>query len=1071
MILKDTLREIKKSFGRFFSIFAIVAIGVAFFAGIIATPLDMKNSAEKYFDSYNFMDFTIYSTFGLTEDDVTAIKRISGVEGVMATYSLDVMGRVEGENYEFVIRLHGIPENVNLDNHHYINQAMLFEGRMPENSNECVMVYEMKMYGLQIGEVIYLSSGNSTLLEESISIEKMTVVGFIQTPNYLSIEKGSSAIGRGSVDTYAFVSDQIFKFDYYTEVYVTVENSKQFDSFEVEYFDFLSKSYHQIKTVGREQSELRHEEILETIRNELAEKQEEYNEAVQKFENEISKAEKEIEDAKFKLLAAQITLDVNRENVRVQIENARAQLLVLDEVIVFTEQQYEAALAVYNDQYINIVSQRDVLQANLDQIQIDYPNLDARIVELSALQIAGTITVSEQQELDNLLVVQQERNQYQSELNAINSLLSVTSNAVIQMEGQLNGLREQYNVQSQSLVDMEQQASEGFLQAQAEIDKGNKDLISAEVSLNIEKKKAEMDLEDALELLKKAEVDIENIPNPEWYVLDRKSHYSYREYEGAADRIKAIGDIFPVFFFLVAALVSLTTMTRMVDEQRQTIGTLKALGYGKLTIALKYIVYAAIPSVLGAMIGLLVGLHLFPSVIFNAWNIMYTIPKLHLKIQAGLMILSAGIGIAVTVLAAIFACYKELMETPSLLMRPKAPKAGKKIMLERIPFIWKRLTFSEKVTMRNLFRYKKRLLMTVAGISGCTALILAGFGIRDSINSVITTQFNEIYQYDSTITFESDISTFEKEELLIIVNRQENVDDSMLISTDIASLYYDDKDISITLYIPTDIIQFQEFVVLRNIKSAEEYLLSDDGVIISQKMANDNGIRVGDTISIVTSENYQKNFIVDAIAENYVGDYVFMSAELYQKSYGVKAINTNILVRLQDSSPSELTSFSRYITAQDGVRSISFFSGMIAGFSDTISSLNIVIVVLIVSAGLLAFVVLYNLNNVNISERIREIATIKVLGFKEEEVSRYINRESILLTILGAIIGLVLGRVLHLFIMNVVELDQVMFTRDVFIWSHVFAFFITLAFGFIINFAMKFKLRKVPMVESLKSIE
>ena len=1070
MLFLDTLREIKKSFGRFFSIFAIVAIGVAFFAGIISTEPDMKNSADHYYDAYNLMDYTVHGSYGLTDDDIVELKRVAEVEGVMPAHTYDVMGKVKGANGELVIRLHGIPDNLNFNNNHYINRVILLEGRLPENENECLMEYQMKEFGLKIGDEIILSSGNDDLLEEKITIKTMKVVGLMQSPYYLSFEKGSSVIGMGSVNAYAFVFDSVFLMEYYTEAYITIKDSKDFNSYGEAYFEFLIESRNQIKLLGQKQSELRYEEIMEEARNELEKRKQEYEDALVAFEIEIEKAEKEIEDAKIKLITAQITLDNNIVNIQTQIESGKEQLAILKGILDTTEEQYKNAKQLYDNQYGNIITYRDDLQNEINLVQTSYPDLDTEVAGLLAIPESSR-TPEQIARLTLLQSVQQDRDQKQTELDAINAMLTLSDAGILQIESQLNSLKQQYATQLKTIEDLEKQAQEGFKQAQEEIDKGNADLLSAELELKIKKKKAEADLEDAAELLKKAELDIENIPSPEWYVLDRKSHYGYRDYEGAANRIKAIGEVFPVFFFLVAALVALTTMTRMVDEQRQTIGTLKALGYGKGAIASKYIMYAFISSSLGAVFGLSIGLTLFPTLIFNAWNIMYNIPAIHIKFQPALMVLSAGIGISVTTIAAILACYKELVETPALLMRPKSPRSGKRIILEKITVIWERLTFSEKVTMRNLFRYKKRLYMTVVGISGCTSLILAGFGIRDSINSIIEIQFEEIYHYDVTVNLSDDFSSFDKETALENINTYKNVANSIMVSSDNATMYYEDEEIAVTLIVPTDIIQLKDFVLLQNIDTKKEYTLSDDGVIISQKMANNNGMKVGDTISITQRNGYQKTFKIEAIAENYVGNFVFMSADLYQKSYGIKPINTTIYVNLIENGIENEREFSRIATSEKAVRSVAFFSNSAETFSNMISSLDIVIIVLIISAGLLAFVVLYNLNNVNISERIREIATIKVLGFKDREVAQYINRESILLTVLGALIGLVVGRILHLFIMNVIELDQIMFTREVSVLSHAIAFGFTILFGFIVNFVMKFKLRKIPMVESLKSVE
>lgn len=563
-----------------------------------------------------------------------------------------------------------------------------------------------------------------------------------------------------------------------------------------------------------------------------------------------------------------------------------------------------------------------------------------------------------------------------------------------------------------------------------------------------------------------------NIPL-KWYVYDRNSHFSYVDYGNCGDRMDAIAKVFPVFFYLVAALVCLTTMTRMVDEQRQTIGTLKALGYNKFRIAMKYITYAAAASLTGGVLGCVVGLNTFPGIIFTAWNTVYTVDGLAKAPQTVLCIAAVAAAVLVTVLAVIAACIGELIESPAMLLRPKAPKNGKKVILEHIGFIWKRMSFTGKVTARNILRYKKRFFMTVIGIAGCTALILAGFGIKNSVSTVVVGQYGDILAYDISGTFgsQSDKDAFQKE-----CDGSDMVDDIYIdtqyggtANIDGASSGSSTK--SITLVSVDDADRYAEFVTLTDHKKGDEIKVPDDGALISYKMAKDFDLGVGDSLYVSVSDDKYYEVKVSGIITMYVGQYVFMQDDYYEKCFGETAPHNSFIANLTSSDVDRQQQFGSDIMKKYSIESISYFSGIKDNFSDMIASLDIITVVLIVSAALLAFVVLYNLINVNISERIREIATIKVLGFYDNEVEMYVYRENIVLSIIGSLVGLVLGIFLHGYIMDVIEMDDVIFPHKIFWYSYLISVAITIVFGIIVNLAMRNRLKRIPMVESLKSVE
>ena len=558
----------------------------------------------------------------------------------------------------------------------------------------------------------------------------------------------------------------------------------------------------------------------------------------------------------------------------------------------------------------------------------------------------------------------------------------------------------------------------------------------------------------------------ESIEELGYIVLDRNSHFSYVDYGNCGDRMDAIAKVFPVFFYLVAALVCLTTMTRMVDEQRGGIGTMKALGYSKLSIAMKYITYALTASLLGGVAGCFIGINTLPRIVFDAWNIVYTVEGLVAEPQIGLCIIATLIAVAVTVVTTLIVCVGELRETPALLLRPKSPKNGKKIFLEHIPFIWKRFSFTRKVTARNIFRYKKRFIMTIMGIAGCTALILAGFGIKNSVSKITPSQYGEIFDYDVMGNFGDgcDLETF-----------SEAYPDMYLISMYPGNAYETEKPDSankkITMVCVDDVERYAEFTNFTIEDGGKSVTVPEEGALITYKLAKDFGVEKGDCIYVTfDGEFYGKVKVADVITM-YVGQYVIMSDVYYRDVYQAESIRNSFIGNLEGMSIEEQEAYGTEMMNNYDIVGITYYDAVSANFGKTISSLSIITIVMIISACLLAFVVLYNLITVNISERIREIATIKVLGFYDNEVASYVYRENVVLSIIGSFVGLLLGKLLHGYIMNVIEMDDVIFPKMIFWQSYIFAVLITVVFGMLVNYSMYKKLKNIPMVESLKSVE
>lgn len=1060
---KDALKDISKSLGRFISIVAIIALGVAFFAGVKISPEVMEFTADKYYDDYNLMDLRIVSTLGLTEDDLKEISSISGVKESFGTYIIDALA-LYNEN-EVVIRIHGFSSE------DQINGVRLLKGRLPEKSDECLVEVgkELSM-NVPIGSKIKLYSGKEEPLSDSLLNTEFTVVGAIQSPYYLSFEKGSSDIGNGKVRDFIMIPQENFKLDVYTDIFVTIDGAKEINSYNDEYFDVVNVVEEKIKDISKDREKTRYDNILREAQEELDKGKKEYFQEKAKADEELNKAAKEIEDAKKEIADGERKLEENERIFNSSINEGKQKLVEAEQELINGEEEYKKGLRTFNE---NKALANEGFKKAEDEIKQGEEGI--ALLEASILQISSA--------LENPSLPDEEREKLTIELQSTKSILDKTIESVesgkreletkkkelVRAEEELNknkllleASREKLEAEKSNLINKEREGRLEIQRAREDLEKAKKDLAEGEEEYIASKEKADKELREAWEKIQDGEKELRKLKKPKWYVLNRKGHYSYVDYGGAADRIDAISKVFPVFFALVAALVCLTTMTRMVDEQRVNIGTLKALGYNNGDIAFKYILYAMTATILGCIIGIAIGYTIFPTVIFNAYGIMYLLPPAELRFNTFLA-LSVSLGaIGLTTITAFFACNNELRENPASLMRPRAPKMGKRILLERIPFIWNRFNFTYKVTIRNIFRYKRRFFMTVFGIAGCTALMLAAFGIRDSIRTVVDRQFGVLFTYDITVGVEPEGERYLRE--------NKNIKDYELILNESGTLVSDGIKKDVSIIVPRNLSKIDDFIRLQNSKNGEKINIPEKGVIITEQVGKSLNVRVGDEITLISGDDEAKVKITD-ITENYTFNYAYLSPEYYREVFGREAKFNEAIGNLVNTSNSDENLLSKELISKEGISSVSFNTGIRENFEDTIQSLGYVVLVMIVSAGALAFVVLYNLTNVNISERIREIATIKVLGFYDNEVSAYVYRENTILTLIGTLVGLIIGVFLHRYIMVTVEMDNIMFGLEVEPLSYVFSILLTLVFSVFVNFVMYYKLRNVEMVESLKSID
>mgnify|MGYP000865094296 CR=1 FL=1 len=1023
-IVKDTLREIKKSFSRFISILAIIAIGVGFFAGIKASGKDMKLTADTYYDEKQLMDIRILSTMGFDEKDIDAIEKTADDIDVYPSHFLDVYA--EKGYVQDTVRVHTLSKSTK------INSVQIVQGRMPEKSGECVVESAFLRENLyNIGDTIKLTNEDENLSDNLVK-DEYTIVGTIYSPQYISYERGHSSIGNGSIDYYLMIPEEDVLLDVYTEVYLFSESAQNQSSYSSAYEDKVDQLVKSLEKTAGVREEGRYNEILSEAQSKLDDAKGELQDGRKELEDGIKKANKKFGDAQKKIDDGLETLKNQENSFWSQINSAQKKIDAGLEELSLGQKAYEEGLIQYNQSVKEI-------EANIKSLNENKDNLPLEEYEAALGQYQGALAL----------------------LQAKGEELSLSKEQIDASKVSLNQGQKELNVQKTKGI--------------SEINKGKAELAKAQETLKNEKNKftkevdkANKELGDGQKEIDDAQKEISDIEKPIWYVNTRADNPSYTEFGQNADRIDAIAKVFPVFFLLVAALVSLTTMTRMVEEQRMQIGTLKALGYSKISIVSKYFFYANLASLVGSILGLTVGFRLFPWVIFTAYGIMYDLPSVITPFHMDFALYSILAALICTSLSVYLACYKELLSPPSALMRPKAPKTGKRVLLEQIPILWNRMSFTTKVTVRNLFRYKKRMLMTVIGIAGSTSLILIGFGVKDSISDISKMQFGEISHYQMMTVLKDDA---DMNEIHRVFQSQKNITNYLPVYTNSTKASNQGTDYPITIFVPNDENKLNEFIHLRTYENHKPIKLDQDGVVITKKLSLLLDLDIGDEIQVEDSDNKPLRFEITGIAENYISHYVYMTRDYYEQSFDKNITNNVILSNLKDDSENYRDHFSEKLMKSDDIVGVHFTLDNVEIFDDMIVSLNIVVLVLILSASLLAFVVLYNLTNINVNERIREIATLKVLGFYDNEVSAYIYRENIALTFIGILVGSGLGTLLHEFVMQTAETNDLMFGRNITVQSYILSAILTLLFSIIINIAVHFKLKKVHMVESLKSVE
>lgn len=1093
----DALREVKATFSRFLSILVLSALAVAFLAGLRTTAPDMQYTADSYYDRSRMMDGYVISTLGLTEEDMAALASVDGIELVEGSRSLDAVSQ------SAIVAVKTLPQQLNLPE--------VTEGRMPTEADECVteslLLAEL---GLSIGDTLEVIPGKDN--EEDLARTSYTIVGIADSPLYAGTDRGTSSLGNGSVDAYVYIPGENFLMDYYTEAYFTVDGLLELNSYDDEYEEKLDSFLETLEVFGDVRAQKRYDDLIGDAQVELDDARAELDEAKAEAERELADAEQELRDARMELddgwaeyEDGKATFERELRDARIDLSDARTSLdeaeLELEDGRAQYEEglaDYEAGLLEYEDSKAELEEQQSLLDEQWAELEEQQGALDEGFAQYEAAlaQYEGTpmysVVVAQMAEQKAQLDAAQAQldegrallEDGQTQLDDGFAQLADGKAALDEAKITLEDTAVQLAEAEQEIADGWDEYYDGWATLRREEAEGQQELDDALIELQdgeaeyadglaeYEEGKAEAEAEiaDAEEKLAEAQAELDDVDECQWYVLGRDTNAGFASYGQDSDRISNLANIFPIIFFLVAALACLTTMTRMVDEQRTQIGSLKAMGFSRSAIAKKYIGYAFWASFIGGLLGLALGCTLVPGVIANAFNIMYRFPTLTLKPQPVVCVAAVAASVLFTTGAALWGCLSTLMDTPANLMRPRTPKAGRRVFLERIRPLWRRISFTWKVTLRNLFRYQKRFWMTVIGIGGCTALIVVGFGLHDSIFAILDKQFDEISLYDATVGLNGEMEPGQLDEVTFYLDESGWVERYYLCYQEMVDCSGGGRAHSGTIFAVDDLEELTGFVDLRHRLSDEPVSLAGEGVIITEKLSELLELEIGDPITLEGDSRVEVT--VRDIVENYVNHNVYMTRGTYAQLFGQSAeLNTALLTYADGVGAEESNRLSTHLMGMDGVASFTYISTIRDTFTESMHAIDYAVVIIIAAAAALAFVVLYNLTNINITERTRELATLKVLGFQDGETTAYVYRENIFLTIFGIGLGVVFGRFLHSWLVVTVEVDLVMFGRTAPPYAYILAAVLTVVFSVIVNIAAHFKLKKVDMVESLKSVE
>ena len=1072
-LMKDNFKEIRNTFKRFLSILLMAFLGVGFFAGIQATSPDMVDTIDKYYKQQNVYDIQILSTLGLTENDVNEVSKIEGIEKVVGTYETDA--KLEIGEKETVAKVLCIED---------VNIPKLLEGNFPQGNDECVVEQSfLDINNKKIGDTIELEieknkNDNGDEIDY-LKNNKLKIVGVVQSPLYISRDRGNSKLGAGKVNYYLYVNKSNINLEIYTNMYLKVKDASKYTTSKNDYKEIVENVEDKLSEIKESREQARKDELVATATDKLKDAEKEFNKQKEEANNKIADAEKKIENGRQEIVNGENEIAKNEKKANAEFSKAESQINTAKNQITKGEKELKQQEITANAKIQELEKQKVQMQENIKKVAegINIANQNYKnIVELLQMpnlpEEQKIILEAQKKTLEHKLQeLQNNKKQLEDAIIQVDNGIATGKVQLEQGKKQLQIAKNELQVNEKNYQKTKASTQKQLKDAKNKLQTAKEELKKGEDELIKQKEEVNKKIEEAEGKLIEARDEISKIAKPTWYILDREANSGYVSFIQDTKSIANIGKVFPVVFFIVAMLISLTSMTRMVEEQRTEIGTLKALGYNKFQIASKYIIYASFACIIGGILGMCVGFVTLPLIIWKMYTMMYQMTPIVLNFDCffggtGLVLIYACI-----LGATGYSIRKELKEPPASLMRPKAPKMGKRVLLERINFIWKRLKFSQKVTVRNIFRYKKRVLMTIIGIMGCTSLILAGFGLKDSISSIMPRQYGKVFNYDIQVNLKSGLEDEQLEKYINQLQQKEEISKIAEVYMMSTKLSGEKVEEDAQIIVPKNNETLKDIISIIDLESQNKIELNSEEIVITDKAAQLMNVKIGDNINLKDNDGNIIQAKIGNIAENYINHYVYMSKELYQKLYNEKYSTNVLLVNDNNLSTEQEEQISKEMLNANEVTSVSAMATFTDMINDTLKSLNYVVVVLIVTAGMLAFVVLYNLSNVNISERIRELSTLKVLGFYDKEVYNYVAKETTILTAIGILLGLVGRFFLNSFILVTCEINMLRFAKVINPISYVYSILITIVFTLIVNIVTYFTLKKIDMIESLKSVE
>ena len=1041
--------------------------------GLSATSPIMMKSVDDYYNKYNYEDIKIYSTCGFCKEDVQALNQEPYIDRVFASKEKDVYISTKSNDI-FVARFEELYTT--------INEVELIKGRYPTSDDECI-ISDTHLFGIDMNSDDVIGTYvNAYLLNDEIDDylknSRFKIVGTFNSPRYLSKILSTSNLDNKELDTVILINNSNFKSEYYSSINIRLKDSESYNAFSKEYSDYLDNTLDNIKVFGDKQKEVCRNKIVDKAMDEIHDGEQELADEKAKGEKELAKAKRELNDALKEL-----------KDGEQKIKDGEAEIASNEQKIHDSEKELNSQAATVNSNIINIETisgmSFDTVYTTTKQAYDDYVHLKESKIshEIDARYWAAPgIPYDEGQYSDALndepdpvtaaTVIAATNIAYESFVDTV--LATYDGAYPPSLESNFTNFNTLYNARIainngyKQIEDGKRQIEDGKAEIEEnkkKIEDGWRDYNKGLKEYKDALKEFNEKIDDAKKEIADAYDEVSKIDKAKWIYLDRSLDYSYALYKGSCEQIAKIAMIMPLLFFLVGILVCITTMTRLIQEQRTQIGIYRALGYSKNRVIFKYICYALLASILGSILGVVVGMMLFPTIIYSTWRLLYVLPPMEVVVPTNWLILALTSFTIIMGFVTYLVVIGTLKEKPSELLRPKAPKSSKPIILERIKFIWNRISFTGKVTFRNIFRYKARFFMTIIGVAGCTGLLVLGFGIKDSISDVVNVQYGEFYQYDYLANLDEDITNDGVGIALKHINSNKDVKNASPFVEYNSKVYIGDIDKSVIVQI-FDTKGFDNSFNLLNYKTNKEIGLANDGVIITEKFAINNNLKEGDTISFESKDGVIKDVKIQEICKTYFQHYLYVSDDLYQSLFNKTEVPNKIAIEYDGT----LKELDNYVN-DENILSVTDFSSFISSFEQMIQSLDLIVLVIILTAGSLAFVVLFNLIEVNIAERIREIATLKVLGFRRNEVYYYIFKELLMLSIFGGLIGLILGKYEVRIVMNIINIENMMFSCIVKVPSYIYAFAITIVFTVIVLLFTRKTLRNVSMVESLKSIE